>query len=52
MSDERLGWIQKLLEVRGKIHDAEGESEAFRKITEAVDALKAKEGEREQVHST
>ena len=51
MSDDRLLLISDLLRLRGRVFEMEGESDAYRRITEAVEALKIKEEVRgEPVH--
>jgi len=40
MSDDRLSLIQRLLLLRAKIYDSEGESEDYRLITSTVAALR------------
>jgi len=51
VSDDRLLLISDLLRLRGRVFEMEGESDAYRRITEAVEALKIKEEVRgEPVH--
>lgn len=44
MSDDRLRLINKLIVVRGKIYDSEGESEDYHTLSQAIEEVKAKEG--------